>query len=86
MGVMDNIRRDLWHRLLEQECKTISLEDKFEEGSHRRCKLEYIKCGYVFICLKYVSFYVSPFPVWEQGRLGKEPRAVIKVDFGGDSR
>lgn len=31
--MMDNIRRDIWHLLLERERKTIALEDEFRVGS-----------------------------------------------------
>ena len=45
----DDIRRDLWHQLREQESKTISLKDEFREESLPRYKQKYIKCGYVFV-------------------------------------
>lgn len=56
----NNIRRNIWHLLLEQESKTMSLEDEFRVESLPRCKPKYIKCGYVFICLKFISLYLSP--------------------------
>lgn len=56
----DDIRRDIWHQLREQESKTISLKDEFREESLPRCKQKYIKCGYVFVCLKHTSLDYLP--------------------------
>lgn len=62
------------HRLLEQKSKTISLEDEFREESLPRCKYKYIKCGYVFICLKCISSYLSPF--LETGSSGEGRKGI----------
>lgn len=55
----DNIRKSIWHWLLEQKSKTISLEE-FQEENFGRCKRKYIKCGYVFICSAWIYLYLSP--------------------------
>jgi hypothetical protein len=68
MKMMDDIRRNIWNQILEKESKTISLEDQCEEESFYRYKQKYIKCGHVFICLEYISFYLSLF-------IGKEVMA-----------
>lgn len=76
MKMTNSIRRDV--RLLEQQSKTILLEDEFREDNLPRCKQKYIQCGYVFICLKYISFYLSLFlekeSNGEEGKDNKEDR------------
>lgn len=80
----DDIRRDIWHQLLEQKSKTISLEDEFREESLPRCKQKYIKCGYVFICLKHVC---TTFPFLEKGSRGRRKKGAPGKNAGeGKSR
>lgn len=38
MEMTDNIRKNIWHGLSEQESKTVSLEDEFQEENFSRCK------------------------------------------------
>ena len=47
MKITDDIQRVIWYQLLEQESKTISLEDEFREENIPTCKRKYPKCEYV---------------------------------------
>lgn len=57
----DDLRMAVWPQLLQQASKMISLEDGCQEESLCGCKQKYIKCGYVFLCFEYISFYALLF-------------------------
>ena len=61
MKMMDGLGKIYGHQLLEQKCKTITLEDEFKGESVQRCKQKYIRLWICFYLLKYISSYLSPF-------------------------
>lgn len=72
MKMMDDMRRGVWHQLLEPESKTTALEDEFMGESLPRCNWKYINCGNVFICLKCISFYLYSLSQKKEGWQGGE--------------
>lgn len=60
MKMTDDLRRNMWAPT-PTVSKTISLEDECQEESLCECKQKYIKCGYVFLCFEYISFYTLLF-------------------------
>ena len=84
MKMTDDLRMAVWHQLLQQASKTISLEDEFQEESLCRYKQKYIKCGYVFLCFECISFYVLIFhrkmKYWHENK--QEPNSEERTEKG----